>query len=234
MGWYLRPSYRTVPGTGKKTPGGAGTHTGPVLYCTGTCTVPVPVKRHLGEPGHTQISITDRTRLTPVKSQPRTGPTREPDPSTRHTTSSSTPIRDTSDKGGRAHTQANGSHRTRTSQPSKPTNTRTSQPCKPTNTPARPRDEHRGIRGARRNSRRPAAQEPNAPWNAPRGRLRRGRPQRTAASRSQSASPRLLEPLVGSRLAGRRHARRGRRNMKARAADAQQTRSGRRCGRSPR
>ena len=38
----------TVPG--KKTPGGAGTHTGhmyPVLYCT---VLTVPVKRHRGEP----------------------------------------------------------------------------------------------------------------------------------------------------------------------------------------
>ena len=158
-------------GTGKKTPGGAGTHSN---------------LNHGQDTAHTcQISTADRTR------------TREPDDRTRHTTSSST--RTGHKRQGR--TQANGSHRTRTSQPSKPTNTRTSQPCKPTNTPARPRDEHRGIRGARRNSRRPAAQEPNAPWNAPRGRLRRGRPQRTAASRSQSASPRLLEPLVGSRLA---------------------------------
>ena len=178
------------------------------------------VKRHQGEPGHTQISTTDRTRLTPVKSQPRTGPARAN--RTRHTTSSST--RTGHKRQGR--TQANGSHRTRTSQPSKPTNTRTSQPSKPTNTPAHDLATTESAAGATA-----AAQEPNAPWNAPRGRLRRGRPQRTAASRSQSASPRLLEPLVGSRLAAMLAAVG---EMKARAADAQQTRSGRRCGRSPR
>ena len=192
--------YMYCTGTGKKTPGGAGTHSN---------------LNHGQDTAHTcQISTADRTHA-------RTGPEHPPD-----TQRAPAHIRDTSDKGGRAHTQANGSHRTRTSQPSKPTNTRTSQPSKPTNTPARPRDDR--IRG-RRNSRSPGAE---------RSLERSPRPtqKRPPAAHGRLPLPeRLPAPArTPSWLAPRRHARRGRRNMKARAADAQQTRSGRRCGRSPR
>ena len=97
----------------------------------------------------------------------------------------------------RAHTGTRISHR------------RTSQPSKPTNTPARQGDDRN--RG-RLNSRSPGADR--SPWptqkRPPLGRPQRTRPcRRSAAARSQSASPRRPRLLKG-----------GRRNEGARSTDA--------------
>ena len=186
-------------GTGKKTPGGAGTHSN---------------LNHGQDTAHTcQISTADRTR------------TREPDPThneLQHTYGT---------QATRAHTGK------RIPQNENLTTIQTHQHENLTTMQAH---QH-----TRTTSRRPwnprPAQQPTGHSRSPGAERSLERSPRPTQKRPPAAHGRLPLPerlpapaRTPSWLAPRRHARRGRRNMKARAADAQQTRSGRRCGRSPR